>query len=157
MPSPVPQSAELVGYAAAMDRSFPASSPIVTLDELAALNAVVLGKPGNPPPPSVLRETPLHLEVFDDEGRAMGRVLQTLPPRLLQDKIEDPYAAVVGAYLLLRLKRFSQMHDWGQHLADWFPFLPDGCVLWASQLMQQPSSDPADSSKTIRPDCSVSA
>ena len=88
-PSQVPQSAELVGYAAAMDRSFPASSPIVTLDELAALNAVVLGKPGNPPPPSVLRETPLHLEVFDDEGRAMGRVLQTLPPRLLQDKIED--------------------------------------------------------------------
>jgi hypothetical protein len=88
-PSQVPQCAELVGYAAAMDRSFPASSPIVTLDELAALNAVVLGKAGNPPPPSVLRETPLHLEVFDDEGRAMGRVLQTLPPRLLQDKIED--------------------------------------------------------------------
>jgi hypothetical protein len=89
LPSQVPQRAELVGYAAAMDRSFPASSPIVTLDELAALNSVVLGKPGNPPPPSVLRETPLHLEVFDDEGRAMGRVLQTLPPRLLQDKIED--------------------------------------------------------------------
>jgi Fic family protein len=72
-----------------MDRSFPASGPIVTLDELAALNAVVVGKAGNPPPPSGLRETPLHLEVFDAEGRALGRVLQTLPPRLLQDKIED--------------------------------------------------------------------
>jgi hypothetical protein len=89
MPLPLPESAELVGYAAAMDRSFPASGPIVTFDELAALNAVVMGKPGNPPPPSVLRDSPLHLEVFDAEGRAQGRVLQTLPPRLLQDKIED--------------------------------------------------------------------
>jgi Fic/DOC family len=86
---PSPESVELSGYAAAMDRSFPAAGPIVTLDELAALNAIVVGKAGNPPPPSSLRETPLHLEVFDAEGRALGRVLQTLPPRLLQDKIED--------------------------------------------------------------------
>ena len=88
-PSLAPERVELLGYAAAMDRSFPSSGPIVTLDELAALNAVVVGKPGNPPPSSTLRDTPLHLEVFDDEGRALGRVLQTLPPRLLQDKIED--------------------------------------------------------------------
>lgn len=88
-PSALPERAELAGYATAMDRSFPASGPIVTFDELAALNAVVIGKPGNPPPPSGLRETPLHLEVFDAGGRAQGRVLQTLPPRLLQDKIED--------------------------------------------------------------------
>jgi Fic family protein len=87
--STTPESAELAGYAAAMDQSFPASGPIVTFDELAALNAVVVGKSGNPPPPSALRERPLHLEVFDAEGRAQGRVLQTLPPRLLQDKIED--------------------------------------------------------------------
>lgn len=87
--SAVEEAAEVAGYAAAIDRSFPASNPIVTFEELAALNAVVMGKPGNPPPPSALREKPLHLEVFDAEGRALGRVLQTLPPRLLQDKIED--------------------------------------------------------------------
>lgn len=63
---------------------------------------------------------------------------------LLQDRVEDPYAAAVGAYLLLRLRRFSQMRSWVRNLADWFPDLPDGCVLWASQLMQQPSSNPAE-------------
>lgn len=86
--SSVGEHAELAGYGAAMNRTFPASGPIVTFDEVASLNAVVLGKPGNPPPPSAIRESPLHLEVFDG-GRAQGRVLQTLPPRLLHDKIED--------------------------------------------------------------------
>ena len=61
---------------------------------------------------------------------------------MLQSKVADPYAAVIGAYLLLRLKRFSKMHDWARNLANWFPQMPDGCVVWASQLMQEPSSDP---------------
>jgi len=68
---------------------------------------------------------------------------------MLQSKMADPYAAVVGAYLLLKLKRFSQMRDWVRNLAEWFPFLPDGCVVWASQLMQQPSSDPAEIRKYL--------
>ena len=86
---PAPINAELAGYAAAIDRLFPAAGPIVNFNELAALNALVVGKAGNPPPQSAFRDTPLHLEVFDEEGRALGRVLQTLPPRLLPDKIED--------------------------------------------------------------------
>lgn len=80
---------EIVGYAAAIDRPFPSGHPIVTVDEIATLNAVVLGKSGHPPAPSPLRENPLHLEVFDAEGRAVGRVLQTLPPRLIHDKLEQ--------------------------------------------------------------------
>lgn len=56
---------------------------------------------------------------------------------LLEDKRSDPYAAAVGGYLLLRLQRFDAMHDWCRNLADWFPFLPDGCAIWASQLIAQ--------------------
>jgi len=60
---------------------------------------------------------------------------------LLFDKMEDPYAAAVGAYLLLRLKQFERMHDWAQNLANRVPFLPDGCIIWAWQLIhQQPSN-----------------
>ena len=84
-----PLQVEIAGYATAIDRAFPHLGPLVTGDEIAVLNAVVMGKPGDPPAPSPMRDAPLHLEVFDADGRALGRVLQTLPPRLLRDKIED--------------------------------------------------------------------
>jgi hypothetical protein len=57
--------------------------------------------------------------------------------QLLQGKMSDPYGAAIGAYLLLRLQRFEQLHDWPRNLANWVDFLPDGCVIWAWQLMQQ--------------------
>jgi Fic family protein len=97
------QSDELLGYAAAIERAFPQFGPIVTLDEIASLNAVVMGKTGNPPPPSALREQPLHQEIFDAEGRALGRVLQTLPPRLLRDKLDS-----VVSWLELELRAGEQ-------------------------------------------------
>lgn len=84
-----PASLEIAGYATAVDRAFPHLGPLVTGDEIAVLNAVILGKPGDPPTGSSIREAPIHLEVFDADGRALGRVLQTLPPRLLRDKLED--------------------------------------------------------------------
>jgi hypothetical protein len=60
---------------------------------------------------------------------------------LLFEKMRDPYAAAVGAYLLLRLKRFNEMREWARNLANRFPFLPDGCIIWAWQLIhQQPSN-----------------
>ena len=55
----------------------------------------------------------------------------------LFEKMDDPYAAAVGAYLLLRLKKFSEMRDWARNLASRFDFLADGCVIWAWQLIHQ--------------------
>lgn len=51
--------------------------------------------------------------------------------------MENPYAATVGAYLLLRLERFDLMRDWAHNLATGFPFLSDGCVIWAWQNIRQ--------------------
>jgi hypothetical protein len=56
---------------------------------------------------------------------------------LLFKKWTDPYAAAIGAYLLLRLKQFNRMHDWARNLANNFDFLPDGCIIWAWQLIHQ--------------------
>ena len=56
---------------------------------------------------------------------------------MLQDKVRDPNAAVVGAYLLLRLRRFALLHDWARNLANRFPDLADGCVIWAWQMIHQ--------------------
>lgn len=56
---------------------------------------------------------------------------------MLFHKVDDPYTAAIASYLLLRLGRYDRMHDWPRNLADWFDFLPDGCVIWARQLMHR--------------------
>jgi Fic family protein len=81
-------SAEILGYQEALGRAFPSES-LVTSEDVRRLHALSMGSRDNPPPPSPWREVPLHLEAFDRDGRAMGRVFQTLPPRLVPEKIEE--------------------------------------------------------------------
>jgi Fic family protein len=57
--------------------------------EVQALHARAVGHPGDPPSPTPWRTEPYHLEIFDDKGRALGRVFQTLPPRLLDEKMGE--------------------------------------------------------------------
>lgn len=83
------EGAEVVGYAEAMDRPFPSETPIVTTDEIRRLHGVMLGKSSNPPEASPWRAEALHLEAFDAEGKAIGRVFQTLPPRMIPEKLEE--------------------------------------------------------------------
>ena len=59
----------------------------------------------------------------------------------LASKMSDPYAASVGAYLLLNHRDFARLHNWPRNLADSFPFLPDGCVIWAWQLLLSRQGD----------------
>lgn len=55
----------------------------------------------------------------------------------LAAKRQDPVAATVAAYLLLRLERFDLLHDWARNLANWFPQMSDGAIIWACQLLAQ--------------------
>jgi Fic family protein len=84
---PTREVGEILGYARAMDRAFPADEVFVTPLEIRKLNAVLLGS--TPDAPSAWREEPIHLEAFDSEGHALGRVFQTLPPRLIDEKMEQ--------------------------------------------------------------------
>jgi hypothetical protein len=58
---------------------------------------------------------------------------------LLRDKMNDPIAAAVGGYALLRCAAFDRIHSWAKNLADWFPWLPDGSVVYAWQLLSDPA------------------
>jgi hypothetical protein len=57
--------------------------------------------------------------------------------QMLHAKMSDPFAATVGAYLLSRLGHYDRMRTWARNLADWFPALSDGCVIWALQALRQ--------------------
>jgi hypothetical protein len=53
---------------------------------------------------------------------------------LLQGKMNDPIAAAVGAYALLRFADLTRLHDWTKNLCDWFPWLPDSAAIRAEHL-----------------------
>lgn len=84
----VREAREILGYSAALGRRFP-QGPLVTTEDLRLLHALVLAGPGTTLEPSPWRETPSHLEAFDSQGRAIGRVFQTLPSRMIAETLED--------------------------------------------------------------------
>jgi hypothetical protein len=54
---------------------------------------------------------------------------------LLEQKMADPFAAVVGAYLLLRTRNIDLLHDWTRNLMESFPRIPDAVVIRAWHLI----------------------
>jgi hypothetical protein len=81
-------------------------------------------------------------------GEAMAPLVDEAM-ELLVYKMQDPYAAALGAYLLLGLERFDLMHSWAKNLADRFPWLADGCVIWASQCLRQANPNADEASKYL--------
>jgi len=56
--------------------------------------------------------------------------------QLLYDKIENPSYAALGGYFLLLTNAMEQLHHWPRNLANWFEWFPDGCIIYATQLMR---------------------
>jgi len=54
---------------------------------------------------------------------------------LLLKKKSDPIAAVVGGYYLLKTNELEYIHNWANNLANWFEWLPDGCIIHAWQMI----------------------
>lgn len=55
--------------------------------------------------------------------------------KLLLEKVEDPIAAAVGGYFLLKTRELDKMHDWAKNLANWFEWMPDGAIIYAWQMI----------------------
>lgn len=55
---------------------------------------------------------------------------------LLRDKMKDHVSAAIGGYYLLKVNRQDLMYDWGQNLANWFPWMADGPIIYAWQLLK---------------------
>jgi hypothetical protein len=64
----------------------------------------------------------------------MLAVQSDLAEALLAKKFDDPVAAAVGGYALLRTGEMDRLHDWTENLATSFPTLPDGLVIFAEHL-----------------------
>ncbi len=75
---------------------------------------------------------------------ALGRLEDAAELRdLVAGKRASPLAATIAATVLLRVNRLDLIGEWLHNLADWFPHLPDGPVLWAEQLWRQGNGDDA--------------
>jgi hypothetical protein len=64
-----------------------------------------------------------------------------LAKALLERKMEDPYAAAIGGYGLLRTGHAVQVDSWTRNLLTRFPFLPDAAVIHGWVELHRQSSD----------------
>jgi Fic family protein len=85
----LPEADALLGYAAAMELPLPESGSLLNSDDLLRINSLILGKEKAKGDELPWRVEPLHREAFDAEGKVLGWVFPTLPPHLIEEKIED--------------------------------------------------------------------
>lgn len=82
------------------------------------------------------------IEAFADLAAAARKLEETqLLERIVRDKRDWPVAAALAVTFLLRSNDLSYLHDWPRNLADWFPWLADGPVLWAETLLRRHDAD----------------
>ena len=55
--------------------------------------------------------------------------------RLLFEKMVNPVTAAIGGYFLLKIGELERLHGWANNLANWFPWLADGAIIHATQLL----------------------
>jgi len=84
-----PDAESMKQYADALEFPFPGPDRFVDAATLQALNGVVLGRGDEPPGESPWRQEVMSREAFDAEGKALGWVFPTLPPRMIDEKIND--------------------------------------------------------------------
>jgi len=85
----LPDSDAVHGYAAAMRLPLPDSGTLLSSDDLRRINALILGRYGKTEGEPPWRVEPLQREAFDSEGKVLGWIFTTLPPHLIEQKMEE--------------------------------------------------------------------
>jgi hypothetical protein len=58
--------------------------------------------------------------------------------QVVAEKIKSPLAAIIAALVLLRANRLDRLpQQWLKNLANWFPAIPDGAVLFAVRRLRE--------------------
>lgn len=74
-----------------------------------------------------------------DKAKTLTNAIEA--EQLLYDKQRDATAAAIGGYFLLKIGALDRLHDWAKNLANWFPWLPDGAIIYAWQMIRQNEQD----------------
>jgi hypothetical protein len=109
-----------------------------TVDSLGAR----LGEPQGNDSHSILIWRPLwelqRIEAFSDLGAAGLSTRQLTGLQVaLYEKGMSPVGAAIAASTLIRSGNAGFLHDWPRNLADRFPWLPDGGILWSETVLRR--------------------
>ena len=85
----VADAAAILGYASGLEFPFPGADRIIDRETLSALNGAILRRDAGDGESIPWRAQEMNREAFDANGQALGWVFPTLPPRLIEEKIED--------------------------------------------------------------------
>ncbi|WP_394678757.1 hypothetical protein [uncultured Sphingobacterium sp.] len=86
--------------------------------------------------PNKSAQTLLYLMNKGDSDKAESLYEIQQAEFLLREKRRDSIAAAIGGYFLLSTGQLGFLHDWPNNLADWFPWLPDGPIIHAWQMIK---------------------
>lgn len=83
---------------------------------------------------------------FADLGSAARSIERLVDlEEVVEGKRDSPIAAAFATNLLLRTGGLDWLKDWPRNLAEWFPWLADGAVLWGETLLQREGDFAIDS------------
>jgi hypothetical protein len=84
-------------------------------------------------------------------GAALAAAEMQRLEAMLAARVDSPLAALVAGLILVRTRRWAQLHQGLRDLAQRFDFLPDGAVLRLEQLLAQSTADllRADAEKSL--------
>jgi Fic family protein len=80
---------QILGFLRALELRSDPPRRVMGTEDIGRLHAVMLGDDSEDPAPTPWRDVILEREAFDENGRALGLVMATLPPRLVPEKMED--------------------------------------------------------------------